>query len=253
MIGEERFIFFPDRLLIGDPSHFGLDFEDLWVTASDGVRLHAWFVRAKGDERARMLFLHGNAGNISHRLENAYLLCREGISVFMLEYRGYGKSEGKPGEQGLYLDAEAGLLHLVQDLGTPAEQVVVFGRSLGGAVAVDLASKNRIGALILESTFTSVTDLASVFFPFLPMGHILKTRFASIEKIADVHAPKLHLHGTADDLIHYENGKRLFEAAPEPKRFYPIEGAGHNDTYVIGARAYLDELTGFIRETIPIT
>ena len=243
---------FPDPLLIGDPSHFGLRYEDVWIEASDGTRLHGWYVEAQDHEIARMLFLHGNAGNISHRLENVYLLCREGISVFIVDHRGYGKSEGRPNEQGLYMDADASLRHLLEERGTPGERVVVFGRSLGGAVAVDLASRHEIGALILESTFTSVVDLASVFFPFLPMGHILHTRFASIEKIGGVTCPKLHIHGSADELIPYDNGRRLFEAAPEPKRFYEIPGASHNDTYVVGGREYLGELVGFIRGSVPV-
>jgi fermentation-respiration switch protein FrsA (DUF1100 family) len=242
---EHSFIYFPERELIGDPAHFGLPFDDASFTASDGVRLHGWFVPGESD--VTWLWCHGNAGNISHRLDNLRLLHDElGVSVFIFDYRGYGRSEGSPSEEGTYRDAEAALAYLLSRPDVDAERVVYFGRSLGAAVAVELATRRPPSALILESPLPSIAELARHHYPFLPAGRLLRTKYDALSKIGKVRVPLLVLHGDQDEVIPFEAGRRLFGAANEPKRFYTIGGAGHNDTYVVGGREYFRALREFM-------
>jgi hypothetical protein len=242
---ERSFIYFPERELIGDPSGFGLPFDDVSFTAEDGVKLHGWFV--PGETDVTWIWFHGNAGNISHRLENLRLLHDElGVGVFLFDYRGYGRSNGTPSEQGTYRDAEAALAYVLSRPEVDAERIVYFGRSLGAGVAVELATRRPPFALILESPVPSIAELARRHYPFLPIGGLLRTKYDSLSKIADVRAPLLVLHGDRDDVVPFESGRKLFEAAGEPKRFYTIRGAGHNDTYVVGGREYFRALREFV-------
>ncbi len=273
---ERSFIYFPERELIGDPSDFGLPFDDVVFTAEDGVELHGWFVPGAGrtaEQRntgtegrpgsvpmfqgsrvpaapggaATWLWFHGNAGNISNRLENLRLLHNElGVAVFLFDYRGYGRSEGTPSEQGTYRDAEAALAYVLSRPDVDPERIVYFGRSLGAGVAVELATRRPPYALILESPVPSIADLARRHYRFLPVGGLLRTKYDSLAKIAGVRAPLLVLHGDRDDVVPYAAGQKLFEAAREPKRFYTIEGAGHNDTYAVGGREYFRALREFV-------
>ena len=270
---ERSFIYFPERELIGDPAEFGLAFDDAYFTAGDGVRLHGWFVPGAGGSveqlnngtappseavplfqgsnvpavPATWLWFHGNAGNTSDRLENLRLLHDElGVNVFIFDYRGYGRSEGSPSEHGTYRDAEAALAYLLSRSDVEPERIVYFGRSLGSAVAVELATRRPPFALILESPFTSMADLARHHYRLLPATSLIRTRYDSLSKIGKVRAPLLVLHGDQDDIVPFEAGKRLFEAASEPKRFYTIHGAGHNDTYIVGGREYFRALREFV-------
>jgi len=214
------------------PEDFGITAEEVFLTTEDGVRIHAFDLPSPGASRA-LLFLHGNAGNASHRLPNAAMLQRLGIHVLLLDYRGYGRSEGRPEEAGLYADGRAGLAYLTQKRGFPEQRIVLFGRSLGGAVAVDLAQDRELAGLILESTFSSLADAASA-------GKIVRAR-----------APLLFFHGDRDEIIAYDLGRRLFEAAPEPKAFETLRGAGHNDTVQIGGAPYFERIRRFIDEVAP--
>ena len=242
---ERYFIYFPERDLEADPSQFGLAYEDVTFVASDGVQLHGWFV--PGQSRVTFLWLHGNAGNISHRLENLKLLHNKlGISVFLFDYRGYGRSQGRPSEQGTYLDADAAVTYLGSRGDGSSERVIYYGRSLGAAVAVEMAIRHPPDALILESAFPSVPHMARRTYPFFPIWPFLRTRYDSQAKIAMVDAPVLMLHGEKDDIVPIEAGRQLFDAAREPKRFYTIHGAGHNDTYQLGGQAYFDALRSFV-------
>lgn len=242
---ERSFIYFPEGELIGDPSDFGLPFDDVVFTAEDGVKLHGWFVPGESD--VTWVWFHGNAGNISHRLENLRLLHDElGVGVFLFDYRGYGRSEGTPSEQGTYRDAEAALAYVLSRPDVDAERIVYFGRSLGAGVAVELATRRPPFALILESPVPSIAELVRRHYPFLPVGGLLRTKYDSLSKIADVRAPLLVLHGDRDDVVPFESGRKLFDAAGEPKRFYTIRGAGHNDTYVVGGREYFRALREFV-------
>ena len=245
----DRMIFYPSPGVDLTPEALGIEAESLFLETEDGVRIHAFYLPTPGTSRA-LLFLHGNAGNASHRLPNAASLARLGAGVLLLEYRGYGLSDGTPDEAGVYADARAGLAFLVNERGFAEDRIVVFGRSLGGAVAVDLARDRELAGVILESTFTSVGDVVrrTVFAPF---AGLLRGRFASADKIDRVRAPILFFHGDRDAVIDYSLGRRLFEAAPEPRSFETIPGAGHNDTVAVGGRPYFARIGRFLDEVAP--
>lgn len=231
---ENSIIFLPSRALWTTPAKEGVPHDEVWLRTSDGVKLHAWLLhgqRPAGTPARTVLFLHGNAGNIADRLENGILLTRQGLDVLLLEYRGYGLSEGSPTEEGVCRDADAAYDYLLTRPGTSAKNLVLFGRSLGSGPAVDLAARRPCGALVIESPFCSTRALARDIPVYLPFSPFLPDRFRSLEKIKQVKCPILVIHGSADEVIPYSHGKRLFEAAPEPKRFHVLTGAHHNDWY----------------------
>jgi fermentation-respiration switch protein FrsA (DUF1100 family) len=239
------FIYYPDPHWIVTPAELGLEAEEVLLSPEAGVRLHAWFFPHL-QPLATLLFCHGNAGNVSHRLENVYHLLRSGFQVLLFDYRGYGHSSGEPSEAGLYRDAAAAWAHLVKRGDTADTPRIIFGRSLGGAVAVELATRVQADGLVVESTFTSIRTLARLVFP-LPLPE-LPVKYDSLSKVAGITMPLLAIHGKRDELIPYADGQLLFEAAPEPKVWYPIPGAGHNDTYVVGGQAYFQRLAAFANE-----
>ena len=246
---DRQLIYFPERELAASPADVGLDFDDVFLTTSDGTSLHGWYV--PGEQRTTLLWFHGNAGNIGDRVENLLLLNRRvGVSVFIFDYRGYGRSDGKPSESGLYLDAEAAIEYLTGELGLALQDdVILFGRSLGAAVAVEIAVRHRVRAVILESGFPSVRAMAKRVYPFLPSSlliRLVEARFDSLSKMPTVHAPVMVLHGDRDSTVPFELGQELFEAANDPKRFYRIEGAEHNDTYHVGGEPYFEALREFV-------
>ena len=245
---DRYFVFFPDREVFQDPGDSGLDFEDVFFTAADGVRLHGWFV--PGRDETTLVWFHGNAGNIAHRVDNvAELHAKLGVSVFIFDYRGYGKSEGEVSEHGTYLDAEAALVYVRSRDGVAEDRLVLFGRSLGCAVAVETATRSEVYAVVLESPFTSLRAMARRHYPLLsPISLLIKTKYDCLAKIADIDAPLMVLHGDRDEVVPYEMGREIFEAANPPKRFYAIEGAGHNDTYLVGGAAYYDALASFLQD-----
>jgi len=244
---EERFIFYPERAITRTPTIYGLPFEDVSFHAADGVRLNGWFV-AHPKARTTLLWFHGNAGNISHRLENIRLLHEKiPAHVFIFDYRGYGRSEGAVSEEGTYRDATGALNYLRSRRDVDPKRIVFFGRSLGAAVAADLAAREDCRALILETPFVSIREMAKAALPFLPIGPLLRTRYDMVEKIGKVRAPLLVLHGDKDEVVPYEQGRRVFEAAPSPKEFYAIVGARHNDTYLAGGDSYFKVLRDFIQ------
>ncbi len=249
LIFETRFIFLPSRAHEVTPRQLGLAFEDLTLIAEDGVRLHAWFLPVP-KPRWTVLVSHGNAGNVSHRLDRALLLqARLGASVLLYDYRGYGQSEGSPDEGGTYRDARAAYQWLVRDGKTRSDRLVLFGESLGSAVALDLALSAPAAALVLEAPFTSVPDMARTTV-FLPLAPFLRTRYDNLAKVGRLRMPLLVLHGDHDDVVPFALGRRLFEAAPAPKRFFAIPGASHNDTYLVGGDAYWAALASFL-DTLP--
>ncbi len=246
----ESMIFYPERGVAITPEQIGVDGEETFFRAEDGVRIHAFYLPAPGARRA-LLFLHGNAGNASHRLPNAAELVRLDCSVLLVDYRGYGLSEGKATEAGVYADARAGLAHLVEQRGFPASRVIVFGRSLGGAVAVDLAQQRELAGVILESTFPSVAEIVSNGPAGALLGGLAGRRFESAAKIGHVRAPLLFFHGDRDEVVRHELGRRLFELAPEPKAFETVAGAGHNDLTFVGGRPYFERIRAFLDEVAP--
>lgn len=238
-----RFIYYPEPHWMITPADLDLEAEDVFLTPEPGVQLHAWFF-PHPEPLATLLFCHGNAGNVSHRLENVVYLLRAGFQVLLFDYRGYGHSSGQPSEEGLYRDAATAWAHLLRRGDTAGSPRIIFGRSLGGAVAVDLATHAEAGALIIESTFTSVHTLARLVFP-LPLPS-LPVKYDSLSKIGQLKMPLLVVHGEWDELIPFAEGRMLFEAAPEPKAWYPIPGASHNDTYLVGGEAYFHRLATFV-------
>jgi len=229
-------------------AELGVPGEELFLETEDGVRIHGYWLPVEGAPLA-LLFLHGNAGNASQRLPNAALLARLGVSVLLLDYRGYGKSEGHPTEKGVYADARAGLAELLAR-GFPEQRIVLFGRSLGGAVAADLARGRPFAGVILESAFPSVAAMAKAIFGFGGWP-LTRGRFDSLAKIGELRAPLLFFHGDRDEVVPLALGRRLFDAAPEPKRFVTIRGAGHNDTVPVGGSAYLERIRSFFAGIAP--
>jgi hypothetical protein len=246
---ENQFIYFPVKYPGGywQPETFGVQVEDCYFNAADGVRLHGWLATHE-KPIATLLWCTGNAGNISHRLDNLARLVKLPINVFIFGYRGYGRSEGSPNENGVYLDALAAYDYLASRPDIDRNKIVLFGRSLGGSVAVDLATKRPCAGLILESTFTSAQDMAKSSFGFIPVHLFIKTKFDSINKINRLHVPLLLIHGSQDRTVSIRLGKKLFAAANEPKEFYEIAGADHNDTYIVGGQAYFNRLLDFLRK-----
>lgn len=251
---DNQFIFFPDRDVTRAPDDVGLHYEDAWFTATDGARLHGWFIPAPGDESAdTLVWFHGNAGNIADRIDNLLLLTRRlSVNVFIFDYRGYGNSDGKPSERGLYADGEASLAYLRERGDVDMNRLTLFGRSLGCAVAVELATRHPVKTVILESPFTSIDAMArrmrGRLTSLIPTSWLVRSKFDSLSKIGNIHSPILLLHGDKDDIVPIEMAHELFAAANAPKRFYPIAGAGHNDTVSIGGDAYFDALKEFISE-----
>jgi fermentation-respiration switch protein FrsA (DUF1100 family) len=243
MIFEESLIYFPTRYPDGDWEPTQIAVEDAWFRASDGTKLHGWYV-AHDDPQAFVLFCHGNAGNVSHRADQIRLLSElVRVSVLCLDYRGYGRSEGRPNERGVLSDARAARKWLAQRAGIDEKEIVLLGRSLGGAVIVDLASKDGARALVLESTFTSVPDMAAHYYPWLPVRMVLRTRLDALGKISNYHGPLFQSHGEADSIVPCHFGRRLFEAANQPKEFFNIPGGDHNE---LPPRQYYEALRRFL-------
>jgi hypothetical protein len=245
LLFETRFIYFPTRAHEATPSGLGLAHEEVRLTAGDGVRLHGWYLPVP---RARWVTLvsHGNAGNISHRLDRALLLqARLKSSVFLYDYRGYGASEGSPGEAGTYRDARAAYRYLVEQKQVKPSELVLFGESLGSAVSLELALDHPAAALVLEAPFTSVRDMARTTL-LAPLAPFVRTRYESLARIPRLRMPLLVVQGDRDEIVPPAQGRRLFDAAPGPKRYYAIPGAGHNDTFYVGGEAYWRVIAEFL-------
>jgi len=246
---EEKFIFFPAAAIEATPRDAGLAFEDVYFTAADGTRLNGWLVPHPG-AAATVLWLHGNAGNIGDRVGGLKLFQdKVKAGVFMIDYRGYGRSAGTVSEAGTYEDARAALEYLKARKDVDANRIVVFGQSLGAAVAADLAGREACLAVILEAPFASIPDMARAVYPWLPAA-LIRTRYDVVEKIKKIKSPVLVAHGERDDVVPFEQGRRVFAAAPEPKKFYPIPGARHNDTFYAGGEAYFTVIKDFIERSI---
>jgi len=248
---ERRIIYHPHKYPEGNwnSSSSSVSREDVHFTASDGVRLHGWYIPSAG-AKATLLWFHGNAGNITHRLGNIEMLKPLNLNIFIFDYRGYGKSEGEPDEKGIYSDSQAAYDWLVKVKNILPGEIILFGRSLGGICAVEVASGNSAAGLILESVFPSAGKMAEKIFPVLPLGGVIKSRFDAISKVPDLKLPKLFIHGTQDEIVPYKLGRELFSVAADPKEFYDIQEAGHNDTFLIGGAGYFNALGQFIKKVV---
>ncbi len=221
-------LYFPSRQFFSEPKAIGLDPLDVEIETEDGERLHAWWFRTPGDALGHVLLFHGNAGNIGDRLLHAQLLTDVGLDVFSFDYRGYGRSTGSPDEEGTYRDARAARSALLRQDGVDSGRVFYRGESLGGAVAVALAREAPPSGLILLSAFTSVRDMGRVHYPILPTA-LVPDAYPSLRRIGGLECPLLLMHGENDLIVPVDQGRTLFEAAPEPKRLHLFPGLGHND------------------------
>jgi len=240
---ERRLIFHPEKTIFQTPADVGLAFDDLYFVTGEGLRLNGWYI-PHPDATLTLFWCHGNAGNISHRVQNIRLLHdKVKINIFIFDYRGYGRSEGSPSESGTYLDGFAAAQFLRERYRVEPAQLVIFGRSLGATVAAELATQLASLVLILESPFVSVPEMARAIFPLLPVGRFLSTQYNTVEKLQRVKTPVFILHGEQDEVVPFAQGRKVFAAAAEPKRFYTIRGARHNDTFLAGGEAYFAALS----------
>jgi alpha-beta hydrolase superfamily lysophospholipase len=246
---QDRLLYLPNiagRGLAATPADIGLEFDEVRFVTRDGVSLHGWFVPAPQADRV-LLFCHGNGGNISHRLDSIRIFHELGLSVFIFDYRGYGLSEGRPSEAGTYRDAEAAWNYLTETRGFPPGRIVIYGHSLGAAIAAHVAQGRRPSALVLESAFTSVPDVASRHYWFLPVRWLSKFEYATAAYVRDVHAPTLVIHSPDDEINPFEHGRRIFERANEPRAFLEILG-DHNAGFLLSGTRYTEGLRKFLRD-----
>lgn len=246
-LGQAHLLYLPNipsRALTASPGDIGLAYEDVELTTEDGVRLHGWWI-PHPQPRAALLHLHGNAGNISHRLELIRIFHDLGLAVLIFDYRGYGRSRGKPDEAGTRRDALAAWRHLTEVRGIAPGQIVLHGQSLGAALAAWLARQVEPGALILESAFTSVPELAAGLYPWLPARRLARFDYATLADLGAVRCPVLVVHSPEDEIVPYAHGRRLYEAAPGPKAFLTLRG-DHNTGFLLSGRVYVEGLDRFL-------
>ena len=243
---ERFFVYYPTRAVESSPSEVGLQYQDIFLITEDNVRLHGWFV-PHPESRKTLLVFHGNAGNVGHRVPWIRMLHEAEGHVLMIDYRGYGKSQGQPFEEGLYRDARAAYGWWMRERSGLGENLVLFGESIGGSVAVDLASRVPVTGLILQSPFTTAWDMAKTILPIGLLQPVAGIHFDSASKIAGIHCPKLIIHGDQDEIVPFHLGKKLYDLAQPPKRFYEVRGAGHNDLPWVAGKDYVAHLRDFLQ------
>lgn len=248
---QSSLVYFPGPPPVRTPADHGLAFEEVWIEVEDGERIHAWWLPhegsggGSGEGRGAVVFCHGNAGSIQHRIQAATQFTIRGLGVLLFDYRGFGSSDGRPSEAGTYADALAAYEYLLSDRGIAPERILVHGRSLGGAVAVELAVIRPVGGLFLEATFASLAEVAGEAYPWLPVRLLLRLRYDSLAKIGGLQCPLLMAHSPDDELVPIASARRLFDAAPEPKRFVAT-GGGHNDAGYRSDAAAVAQLEVFL-------
>jgi uncharacterized protein len=249
---QPKLIFFPNSEIEATPALISLQYEDISLTTTDGKALSAWWI-PHPEARATLLFLHGNAGNISHRLDSINIFHQLGLSVLIIDYRGYGNSTGEPSEQGTYIDAETAWNYLINEKNVESDNIVIFGRSLGGAVATWLAEKHSSAGLIVESSFTSIADMGRHYYPYLPTSLLARIKYSSIDRIVNIKSPMLFIHSKDDEIIPYKFGKQLFTKALKEtttaKSFLDTTG-GHNEGFLLSGKQYIDGLNRFITDIV---
>jgi fermentation-respiration switch protein FrsA (DUF1100 family) len=248
---QPRLLYYPNvpsRELTATPATIELDYEAVTLQTDDGLRLSAWFIPHPAP-RATLLFFHGNAGNLSHRLESIRLFHDLGLAVFIIDYRGYGQSEGSPSEAGTYRDAAAAWDYLVTKRHIAPQEIVIFGRSLGAAIAAELASRTRPAALIIESAFTSVPNMAARIYPWLPVRWLSRYHYDTQTALESLTCPVLIIHSREDDIIPYAEGEQLFTHAREPKQFLELHG-GHSDGFLVSREAYTQGIDDFLEKYV---
>lgn len=261
---QSRLVYYPQigREVAVTPQAYGLAFDPVEIATEDGEKLHAWWVPAAA-ARGTVLIFHGNAGNISHRLDYLLMFSRLRYSTLIVDYRGYGKSTGSPSEEGTYRDALAAWRHVTEGRGVRPADIVIFGESLGGAVASWLAARfsilplgERSGArappraLVLTSTFTSATDLGAQVYWFLPVRLISRFGYDNLANLKAIRSPVLIAHSRDDDIVPFAHGQKLFAAAGEPKQFLEMRG-GHNEGFIFMREEWVRALAGFLERHAP--
>jgi hypothetical protein len=246
---EHKLIFFPPRYPAGfpPPHTYEGQVEDLWLETPSGVKINA-FYQSNPSSRQVLLWLHGNAENLGYVLRQMRVVAKIGINILAVDYRGYGKSEGRPSEAGVYQDANTAYDWLIKERRFRADDIIVYGHSLGGAVATNLAARRPCGGLVVQSSFTNARAMTRQIFALPLIEFVVRSRFDSLHMIRLVHTPILIVHGWKDDVVPFAMGQRLFAAASEPKRFYRIDGAGHNNLLEAGGEGYLDCLRHFVED-----
>lgn len=245
MWAQKRLSFWPNTERDDLAGAEALGFSEISIPTTDGEELVAWW-RSPDDGRATILFFGGNAGTIADRRVFLELLAGSGYGVLGVNYRGYAGSSGSPSEKGIYTDGFSAFDFLCRELSVAPTSVIAYGQSIGGTVATQVALKHQIAGLVLESSFTSAKAMARRVIPYLPLWYLMTYRFDNLGRIGKINCPKLIVHGQKDETVPYKQGQLLFARAKEPKRFYAIEGAMHNDVLEAGGREYLDYLQEFI-------
>jgi len=240
---EYKGIYYPVKEILIDPSSAGMPFKDIYIITEDNVRINSWFI-SNPKARYTILFFHGNAGNIGDRIDKLELLYQEGLNIFIIDYRGFGKSQGRPSERGFYRDASAAYEYLVNTIGASPERIILYGESLGSAIAVDLAFHRKVKALILEGAFSCGRDMGVKFYPFLPR-FIFANSFDSLTKIKDIAAPKLFIHSRDDEIVPFSLAKKLYDRAREPKEFLEVRG-DHNSAFLDSKEPYISSIRAFV-------
>lgn len=233
---QSRFLYSPVKEITYTPADINLAFEKISLKTEDALKISAWYIPAD-NAKYTVLFCHGNAGNMTHRLDSINVLNELGLNCLIFDYRGYGDSQGKPSEEGTYRDARAAWKWLVEQKKIPAEKIIMFGRSLGGSVVANLATEVYPKAIVLESAFTSYEEIGKKFYPYMPVHLFVKFNYKTIDSVRRIHCPVLFIHSRNDKIIPFEFGLRLYEAASEPKRFVEIAGS-HNDGFLYSGDIY---------------
>jgi len=245
---QDSLIYHPLRELEATPGNIGLDYRAVALKTSDGLKISGWYITAS-QRRGVVLFFHGNGGNISHRLESIRIFNNIHMDVLIIDYRGYGQSEGSPSKEGTYKDAEAAWDYLVQTMHVSPDRIIIFGRSLGSAVAAEMALRHQAAGLILESGFTSIKDIGKELFPYLPVSLIVRHKYDTISKVDRIEIPKLIVHSPQDDIIPYTHGIALYHRAAAPKAFLKISG-GHDNGFLLSGQYYTSGIELFISECL---
>lgn len=243
---EQKSLYHPCRDIPETPNNLGIAYEEVNFKTADGQTLNGWFVPAK-NAKITVLYCHGNAGNIYHRLHKVRFFHEIGLNFFIFDYRGYGKSTGIPVEKGLYKDSQAAYDYLISRSEVDKNKIVVYGKSLGGPIGADLCLNRKASALILEGSFASVTMRAQQLYPFLPMKILISQKYDTIAKVKHITIPKFIAHGKNDEVISFKHGQILFNVACEPKQFLPFDG-GHNDDVYVTSVAFKEDIEKFLRK-----
>lgn len=247
---EPRMIYYPNRQIDHTPELVGLKYEDVTLTTSDGLRITGWYVPSRTEPALTVLLFHGNAGNISHRLDKLAAFRELRVNTLIIDYRGYGRSEGHPDEQGTYRDARAAYDYLVTQRHVAPHSVVVYGESLGSAIAADLATKVDVGGLILEEAFTSIGDVGQKMFPFFPVRWLVRNKYDTLSKMRHIKVPLLIFHSRDDELFSMRHARRLLAAANDPKQLVELRGR-HNDAFLVSAAIYHAAMQQFFASLKP--